>query len=610
MAQSPYGPLQNLTLFSKPDRRPIYVWAAEHVDLPSGVYTISGLFNVHLSRYLIDPFDALQNDLIRVVTVQAPIRSGKSLLADIWLPWCIVNDPGPFMWNTVTNTLAKRHAETRTMPLLRNVAPVRNLLPLDRHKQRGQEIIFRNRMPLYVQGPAMGNLQGVGIRYLVEDELWDRPPGRHAQATGRLGDYEKLGNSKLLNIGQAGIVDDDQDVEFRAGHQAEWNVQCLHCGKWFEPLFGGSRPDGSRWGVRWDDNEKTRDRMGNWIISQVLPTVRYECPECGQVHTDNLRTSIEWNRTGKYVARNTSASPLRASFHVHSTVMRSWVELAEEFCRAMNAYKLGVLEPLIAFRQKREALPWSEEALLTSKPTATYELNTEWKDEFVRIFTLDRQADGLHWGLICAWSKSGECRRLWYGRLYSEDEIFAKALEFKVEPCRVLIDSGHEARVVYGMCVRRGWIALKGDDQRSFKHVIRRAGKAFVVERSYSPAAKADPEIGQVHEGRRWATLIRWSNPTIKDRLQRHIDQGKWLDPPLDPDDEMEKEFRRQMKGQWKTMKRHPLTGRVTWIWRDNGNDHARDCACEQVLAATILKILPDMEIEERPDSPELAAAA
>src|SRR5687767_6392684 len=72
------------------DRRPIYEWARENVFLPSRL-TRTGAFEVDRSRQFVAPFDALQNDRIREVNILAPVRDGKTLIADVWLPWLVVN---------------------------------------------------------------------------------------------------------------------------------------------------------------------------------------------------------------------------------------------------------------------------------------------------------------------------------------------------------------------------------------------------------------------------------------------------------------------------------------------------------------------------------------
>ena len=586
--------------WSIPDRSTIQAWAERNVTLPSA-FTVSGRFAVGQSRYLFGPLDALGDDLVRTVTVVAPVRSGKTLIADVWVPWIICCDPGPCMFNLQTDVIAKRHAETRQRPILDACPLVVQYYPVDRHKLRSQEIIFRHGMPLYIQGPSIGNLQSVGMRYQINDEIWMWEPGRHAQAVARTGDFEAIGSSKVLNISQAGIIGDDLDTEWRRGHQGEWHVKCLGCGHQQPAVFSGWRDDGSRWGMTWDDVPATRDKLGRWIVSAVLPTVRWACRACGHAHVDDDRTHAQWALGGEFVPMNPTAPRHLRSFHWTGVVTRRWSLLVEEFLEAMNALKSGVVEPLMTFTQKRDAQPWAEEMVNRARPAQRTEImDSTWKDEAARFLTIDRQAEGLHWGTVRAWSKIGESHRLWFGKLYSEAEIEGKAAEHKVRANHVFIDSGYDSKLVYAMCVRHGWIALKGDQAQFFAHHVRVNGARRSIMRSYSMPFRADPEIGRTHEGRAFAVLIRWSNRTIKDRLQRQMDRGLWIEPPAVPGDEMEAEYATQMRGQWRKMVRDRRTGKQTWEWLDNGNDHARDCACMQVLGATLMRILPDMETEEK----------
>lgn len=596
-----------------PDRRPIYEWAT-CVELPRGVYSIQGHFNVQISRYLIKPFDALQSDRVRIVTLLAPVRSGKSLLADIWVPWIVCNCPGPTMWNMNTDILAKRHAETRVMPVLRGCKAVREFLPEDHNKQRSQDIIFRNGSPLYVQGPSSTNLQGVPVQYLIEDELRMRSEGKHQEATARLGDYEELHCSKLLNISQAGESGDDMDLEFLAGTQEEWMVQCDGCQKYFEPVSTGYRPDGSRFGLIWDRKETTCDPAGLWIPDGVMKSVRYESPCCGHKHSDCPQTQKRWNDTGDYEVRNHQAGEESRSFHIYATCTRRWALLAKELCQAQNAFRSGNIEPLRLYSQKRDAKAWSDEMLSQGKPMPKFELTPEILAGAEALFlTCDRQAEGLHWGLIWAWFKTSSgwrARRIWYGKLFSEVEIEAKAKEYNIPSNRVGIDCRHEPGVVYGMCARQGWIAFEGDDAKQFLHQRKlRDGSTITVPRSYSKPSYPDPESGKTGQGRSRCTKIRWCNTPVKDHLQRFMDMGLLEEPRVDPPTPAEIEYHKQMRGQWKKRILNRIRQRFTTFWVDNGNDHARDCSCMQLLFAKILKFTTDLQAEaaedKRPDAPD-----
>jgi hypothetical protein len=639
-----------------PDRRPIHEWAADgNVFLPS-VFTINGGFNVQLSRHLIEPFEALHDDQVRSVTVVAPPRSGKSMLSDVLLPSIVRRDPGPVGVFMQSDPIAEAHFRTRILPILRECPGIKEMFP-QRFKWR--EVIFSNGMPLYVSGPSIGNLQARGIRYLICDEVWIWPEGRLREAQARTRDYDKIGTSKKLIISQGGYVDDALDQEFKAGDGREWMVHCFKCGKYQLPKWTANREDGSRWGIVYDTPKLGRDdrRALSELRGQILPTLRFECQHCGHGHPVDQceRTQTEWNRLGKYEAQfdhtksaekiaesqerpsprpspqgegerkpaKGEAKPAKGSkskeqeqgeesqakacttnakvsFHYPGIITRSWVEMATDFLAAMDAYKRGAIEPLQTFFQKDLAESWGIDRTLQADPMTQekFDVSVKWESEYVKLFTMDVQ-ETHYWGLVHAWAKNGDTRRLWYGRLYSEAELKAKQAEFGVKSHHCLIDSGEgrSAREIYAMCCRNGWIALKGEDEEYFLHNVARAGeKPNYVRRSTSVPSKGDPEMGTAAQGARFAHLIRWSNPAIKERLKRIIDGrgSKWI-IPAGGDAKAEEEYRTQMRAEYKKLTINPTTGRRTYVWVcPSGNNHAFDCSCEQVVGATLLKILPD----------------
>jgi len=593
--------------FSTPDRRPIYEWAGEHVTLPP-VLTRSGLFRVEDSRHLIFPFDALGDDHVRTVTVIAPVRGGKTLLVDIWLPWMIVNDPGPAMFNWAKDELADEHCKTRLNFVLENCPLVVPLFPSNRHLKSNSEIVFRNGMPLYVQGSALSNLQAKGIRYQANDEVWLWRPGRHKEAMARLGDFEELHNSKVLNVSQGGTEDDDADELWKQGTQHEWHIQCEKCGHWMDTRWTHHRADGSRWGLVWDVHKL---ESGLWDIPKVLPTIRFECEKCGHPHIDNPRNRREWNRVGKYISQNPAALRQHVSIHYSALITRLWVLLVEDYLGAINAYKKGNCTPLIQFFQKYPAEPKSERGLMENSrafASAVYEISSAWKDEAGRFMTSDRQEEDTFWYLVCAWSKSPEVRRLAFGKAYSFAELEQIREKFKVAPNHHVIDSGYRPKGdngVYSACIRYGWIAAKGVASEGGEEVVflhrKKSGKK--VQRSYAEPVFGDPESGALGQGRRGATLIRFSRPTMGDRLQNLIDLGKWIGPAGLDTEPMEIEYRRQMASEYKKRKENKFTHVIKHVWVcPSGNNHARDCAAMQVLCATLCEFLPDM-LEEKEEA-------
>lgn len=577
---------QHLISLGLPDRRPIDAWASDWVKLPIAL-TQNGAFRVGGSRYLLEPLAALQDDAVRQVVVIAPVRGGKTLLWDLWLPWIVANDPGPCMYSTLTDELAAAHCEARTMPILETCDPVVKLFSDDRFKKRTQDIIFRNGMPFWATGQALSNFQAKGIRFLCLDEVWQWEPGRLPEAKSRLGDFEKLGTSKCLILSQGGNVQDDLYVEWQTSDRREWSVRCLSCGREFQPGFKQ---------IKWDEY-----RLDNrdWDIPRALETVRLHCPHCDHAHYDNAGTHERWNESGRFVPTHAGGIKGNAGFHWSGVITRRWQSLVEEFLQASNARRRGTgTELFMTFWQKREAVFWDEEMLFEQ---AKYAVDEKPKEEIsgYPIFTVDRQNEGMYWGMVRVVTEDRKSHRLWFGHLYSETEIELKRKEYSVPPLRVLIDSGYEAKGdggVYAICARNGYLAVKGvGDTTQFPHHEIRGDKKVVIMRSFSKSVPVDAMEGTRSAGRRMTRLIRYSSDIMADRLKAHIDNEHWVEPVLNPNDELEIEYRKQMASEQKRFKRSETTGRyqMTWVQIRKDN-HAWDLAKMQILAMTIMGLIPD----------------
>lgn len=585
--------------FKARDRRPTEEWAKDFVRLVSP-FTITGPFDASISRHLAGPLDGLDDDRVREVNVLAPTRGGKTLIADIWLCSIIGRTPGPTRWVFQDDKAARDQAELRTWQLIENNEWLLNLLPENRHKARSQEIIWPA-MPLHISGPALGQLQSRGYQHVIGDEAWLWPEGRLEELRQRLGDYAKLGTDKMLCLSQGGEIESDWDRQFSRGVLHEWEVQCLSCGKYFAPLrWTLRRPDGSRWGMVWD---KHKTDAGLWDIPKVLPTVRFECEHCGHPHLDSVRTKSEWNRTGRFAVEPTEKNPKRKSFHWTAVIDSPWEELVDGYLQSVNAWRMGNPLPLIQFFQKRMAEMKSEhsltEELSSDMRRVDYKIDLEWKEEFLRFMTIDRQDEDVYWWTIRAWAKNGRSRRIGFGKAFGPAELEEIRERHKVQPNHTLIDSGFRPKGdhgVYAICIRYGWIPVKGyategGEERFFWH----QGKKGRIQRTYSDPIPCDPEIGTGQEGKRGVKRVDFSSPTYSDRLQNLIDHELWEEPKIEQIDSWEKAYRTQMAAEFKKRITVGKLGKERFVWVcPSHNNHARDCAKMQVLAATILKILPD----------------
>lgn len=624
------------SIFLPRDRRPIPEWAHEFVWLRPPI-TKTGFFNCADSRHFIPVFDSLQNDHKREINVLKPVRGGGSLIGDVFCPWTLAVDPGPYMDVFQTEPAAKDHGQERIQKIFEACKPLAALFPANRHELRGSEILFSNGHTWYLRGPSLGNLQGKGIRYLREEEVWMWAQGKMGEAEGRIGDYLKMQTSKILRISQGGPMDGvpmEESDWFRAYHKGmihEWEVQCLNpqCGKFFDPIFSGQRLDGSFWGITWNRYQLP---SGDWDIPKCIPTVRFECPHCLHPMLDGPRTKTEWNRTGRYRvagrniphptsniehpmgeasgAQGNSQSPIaksqeetdrkKDSFHWETVIDFPWDELVELWLDACNAEKRGDLKPKLQFFQKRRAMFKDEESLLKGGlhfRRSAYEINSAWPEEKARFLTVDRQEEDLFWWTIRAWSEE-KSRKLGFGKAYGFAAVEALREKFKVETKHTLIDSNFLPKGdhgVYAAALKYGWICVRGDKAASFTH---RTKTKRYVQKSYAPLSWGDPGSGTGSEGRRYAPLIMFSKSALNQKVQELIDSGRWEEPLDSADPEMEKEYAQQMAARVRKTDFIARTGETRVFWKESKNDHARDLANMQVLGGILSDLVPDPAME------------
>ena len=590
------------------DRSPIHEWLEKYWTL-SAPYTETGLFNVQKSRHLIAIFESFQREDKREINILAGTRAAKSLVADGCQQWVPSIRPGPSLFAFQDEKAIKDHAESRTWPNFLNNPEVAKLLSEDRHKNRALDIIFPH-MIFHLRGPADSNFQSRGYQYVYLDEIWQYKGNKLGEAKGRLGDYAKKGTDKLMCLSQGGFIGDDWETQYNSGVIHEWHIQCLSCGHYMLPVWSGSRPDGSRWGMRWDEHKTP---SGLWNIAKCLPSVRYECEACGHPHIWNGRTKTEWNRTGRYVAEETDNKlKTKDSFHWPSLIDSPWDKELDKYLEAVNAWKYGNPGLLIQFDQKRMAKFSSEESLLSNKlnvAKARYEIQTK-APEAVRVLSCDRQEEDEFWVTARDWFPPTEqamtkTQRVWFGNCYSFEEIESKRIELGIEANRVIIDSGYKPKGdhgVYAACIKYGWLPAKGEalgdgEPKIYTRQIEGPdGKPRIIQSAFSDPTPADAMSGIGKE--QVVEFIKFSSPTFAERVWGLIDKGLWIEPEGMEADPMEKEYKKQMTAEFKRPIQvgNKLAKRTKYVVVcPSKNNHAFDCAKMQALYATLLDFIPDL---------------
>jgi hypothetical protein len=572
----------------RPDRAPIYDWARRNVVLPE-VYATPGPFNVRLSPWLMPIFDALQDTLVRRVHFRKAVQIGGTLVADIWLPWIIANDPGPVSWTMQTDDMVEKHAKTRLWPLLERCRPVAAMLPKPGPHRTTTEIFFGG---FFVSlNPAnLSTQQSQSIRYKINDELWlPKWQEIYGHAVARVSKFEEVGRSKIYNCSQAPVMDAEtgnvEDSSFRQGNQAEWLAECPAChkphGVVFEEMVGEQRC-----GVVWDRAAKRDDE--SWDVARAVETCRFRCVHCGHESPDTDATRAGWAKTGRFVSKNATAPREVRSFRIESLVTRPMRLLVEEFLSAENhCVRTGDDTAKIEFRTKRQALPWIVERRAVNVlvqdsgyKVADYANGQPIPDEAARFMAIDRQQDHF-WAEVGAFSfaTGPRYRQLWFGRVETRDMLREIQRRYNVPDYRVAQDRGYRPADVDRDCAEFGWKGMRGHGRKTW--TLKDAATGTWINFPFSELQVSDYRGGDVE-------FVNWSGDYFKDVLAAALEGVGDLRWELPTD--VNPLYLEHLKGEAKVEVR---TG--VWEWREvrsNAPNHGLDTSAMLLCAATIVGVI------------------
>lgn len=512
---------------------------------------------------------------VRLVSILASIQSGKTLFARLYSCHAIARAPGPMLILQDNDQNARDFNLTSLRPLWDQCPPVKERLVPE--MDRSSTIQF-DRMTAWVLGAHNEkNLQRRAIRHLIGDECWLWPKGHIAEASARVTAFGWMG--KRIFMSQGGIEGDDFDVLYRSTDQRDWNMRCTSCDK-LQPWVWDQ--------VRFPDEAKVG---GSWDKAAVSAGTTYECIHCRVRLPDKQGTRSACNARGTFVATSPATKHGYVGLHWNSLAAMSWGELGVMMLEAREASDLyGDEAPRRIFKQKRLALPWSEEGgtMVADIKAADYKVADSWdglawlnsKGKFCegagdpkkgdvpfRTMGVDVQR-GHFWAVIREWAKDGASRLRWFGRVETWQELDALTVTHGVNRAMVLVDSGDQTQMVYAECAKRLWKVGKGSGQEDFAIGANR--RRFYTE----PQAVIVPGVANR------VRLISYSNLAVKDIL--HGLRVKMLHTyPIDAS----AEYRSQMDAEVRVKDRR--TGKPMWILPQGKKDnHALDCEALALLVA------------------------
>lgn len=605
------------------DKRKFYDWA-KGINLPAA-YSFKGSFDIDLSPWLRKPGDALEDPLIREVNCVAAVRTGKTLLGDLFLAKKAATDRAPMMFNIGDEQNANEHSKLRFRPLLESIPQVaEQFSKTNRFAVTDSLVQFSDGTYILIQGlENPNNFDAKGICWMVNDEVHKAKRGNLDKARSRTDDFRH--KCKILNISQGGIKDDDGDLSYRAGTQERWGFRCLKC-RMLQPFE--FRDEEGNFRLKWDSNEMTRPG-GQWDYDAMAATIRYECanPECRHEHHDTPEERREMCGTANcdYLPPLNPLAPRDQRSFTWNQLCAPWVpwrEIVVAWLKAMAAYEAGDTSALKNIIQRRFAEFWNEFETRIGRdedtPESDYVIVEDngrfpnlpcgfpWDKEAERSLTIDVQEGGGRYyvGGAAAFARDGESRVLWAGRMESWEEVRAKQLELNIQGSRVGVDvgDGNAAHEIQAVCARYQWIAMAGDDRRTWSHPDPSGKSGPMIELPFSRPKEIWLARGQRSDvqGSRFCIQIYWSNPIFHGIHHRRLSgKGLYYGVPADIEDYATYTSPENKKptGFWKQMRANQLkttidkeTGErsTKWIRIGNRPDHYRDVRCMLLAMSAI----------------------
>lgn len=544
-------------------------WASGRVALQDG---LTPKYESSNAPWQIAPLDAVGDPEIKEVVYLAPIGTGKTTFMEASMEYIIAQDPGPTLLVGQTDDDLKDWAVTRMDYSIRNTQDTAALLPKDRHKKRNMQILFPH-MSLFMTGANLSGLQSKSMRRVFCDEAWQYRPGMVNEARGRLHDRW---NRQFFILTQAGVKGDDTDKAWEQTDKREFCFECPDCGtvqpwQWCNVVF---------------DADETKTDL------ERAKTAKIKCgnDECGWHCEDKPQQRRKIAEGARYVATNEDALPGHVGFHYN--VLCNWRkplwEIVLLWLESKRAQRVGNLDPLRQFIQKRLAEPWEEdlsenrEQLVGSGYILSeYVDGRKIEDEAFRFLTADVQRDHF-WVGIRAWRSNGSSRHLLYERVESFDQILELQRQYGINPKMVFVDAQYNTDKVYCACANQDWTALHGSGRESFPY---RKKDGTMIHRPFTRFQTAQASNGMQ------ARYSHWASDRIKDILHAHrIGQaGEWEIP-----DDVSRDWMKQVDSEVKREVTNAKTKQVDYRWvkvrRDN---HAWDVEAMQIVAALMLKLIP-----------------
>jgi len=570
----------------------VWEWIDQNCELPSeSGAKLKGKFRTGITPYTRGIYEAYGDPAIRFITLVKSAQVGGTTILKNLMMWDIENKPGPGLYVTANEKMAKRFNDRELEPHFQYCAVVEQLAVRKRGLWAKLEKLFKNGATVGLIGSnSPSNLASRPVETLKMDEVdkWPEESNKEAPADqlaeARTKTYEDT--RKVFTISTPTVESGAIWQRYLRGSQEKFHVPCPHCDFWQELHFKYAQGEGELWYP-----EVCRRDDGTWDLDRVQREALYRCAKCDEpIHNDKKRAMT---LVGKWVKTNPNAPSDHRSFHVSAlySPFETWGGIAKVYLQSESA--TGKLHD---FWNNYLGLPWQRQATIVKRSvikeiveiSPTYRRGELPIQPLVISMTVDVQQTNFWW-VVRAWDKKGVSYLIDFGSAISyEDlgEISRREYKFegkKYDVLKVMIDAGYTARRragVYEWCLMSGGRCFpsKGSSKKDgILHSIR--------------------ETRVTHKGSEFL-LTQYDDDVYKEELYRRRIKERagpgWYLPV-----NITNEYIDQLTAE-RLVERTSPRGGIEFVWESSRDNHLGDCEKMQLVFWDL--VAPHVRLEEPED--------
>lgn len=579
---------QMLSVFEPTEDASPIDWMAENCKVLPGVV---GSFDPTHTPWLRGPIQATFDPATRSIVNLAAVGTGKSIYICIVTAYIIAKAPADILVYQPTNPNAKDFFRNTLYKVWSGCPPVAKLIPQGKDVTWSCQVL--DRATVWTLGAdAEANLQRYHTKWVMIDEAWKvaQKKGHIKQAKARNLSFGWLGKTVLT--GQAGLTGDDFDLEWEQSTKEEYSWICPHC-KTVQPWSWDS--------IKLPEGGLTAEGLDEELISKGT---RMACKGCDATFEDNDQVRYDLNQASiqlpghGYVRTNFKARDSNRGFRWNCLPARSWGETAIEWAKAKLAQTNGDETPMMLFRQKNLAQPYSTEIMDSTDEIApgAFKLREAWEEEAgfsiedreivptfiddenhipLRFMGVDVQRDGFY-ALVRSYASDGRSRLFDWGYFSTIEEVDQFRRRCRVSPPFSFIDSGDQQDFVFRSAAKLGWTCTRGHRKNEYPWPTKLPdGTVKVKHRPFSKPRDVEPYKGAI------TRVYYFGNLPFKDLLWR-LRRSGIHQYPLDAGEE----YRKQMSSERRTK---TASGIPVWKAPAKRANHLWDCETILMLPALFL---------------------